>query len=98
MSRVVRALVAAMRLHRIPTGLLWVLGAAVLLAASTTVLDPALLPYVLDPEMMALLVESAVALALFSLREQVSPLFFVAGHRLMRVVARMHLVVVRHIG
>ena len=36
--------------------------------------------------------------ALFTLREQVSPLFFVAGHRLMRVVDRMHLVVVRHIG
>ena len=56
-----------------------------------TVLDPALLPFALDPELMALLVESAVAFALFTVREQVSPLFFVAGRRLMRVVARMHL-------
>jgi len=44
-----------------------------------TVLDPALLPLGRDPELMALLVESAVAFALFTVREQVSPLLFVAA-------------------
>ena len=56
-----------------------------------TVLVPALLPFVLDPELMALLVESAVAFALFTVREQVSPPVLRRGRRLMRVVARMHL-------
>jgi hypothetical protein len=51
-----------MRRHRPRVLVLWALGAVVILATSLTLADPGLTMFALDPELLALLVVSSLAL------------------------------------
>ena len=59
--------IAARRSRRV--WLLWLIGAAVLLAGSLAIADPAVVALVLDPELVALLVGTAVGMLRFRLSE-----------------------------
>jgi hypothetical protein len=99
----VHRVMAMLRRHSRRTWLLWGLGVVVLLASSLSMLDPVVLTFVVDPELLALFVDSALLYGIIALRG-VLPNVRTALRRawmdehLLAVVARGHLAVDRVIG
>jgi hypothetical protein len=62
MKAKLRALRAAARRHPPSVLLLWALGAVVIVATALALSDPALVMFALDPELVAVLVLSSIAL------------------------------------